>query len=246
MIKTETAVILAAGLGSRLKDKTTFMPKGFLEIDGLSLIERSVKNLLNAGIKKIIIGTGHQSEYYEKLAEKIPQIICCKSPIYATSGSMYTLYNSRNLIDSSFLLLESDLLYDAAGLQVLIDNSEPNIILASGQTHSNDEVFIETDKQGYLVNMSKKPETLQSINAELVGITKISYQAFLAMCQFAEEQFKTNLKIDYEYILVGISKTNPIFVNKIEDYVWCEIDDENHLQRAMNLIYPKIQKSTIK
>ena len=41
-----TAVILAAGLGSRLKDRTKLKPKGFLEVEGISLIQRSVDNLL--------------------------------------------------------------------------------------------------------------------------------------------------------------------------------------------------------
>ena len=42
----DTAVILAAGLGSRLKERTKEMPKAFLEIDGFTLIERSINNLL--------------------------------------------------------------------------------------------------------------------------------------------------------------------------------------------------------
>ena len=64
------AVILAGGLGSRLKGRTEAMPKGFIEIDGHKIVEWSVQKLIAAGIEEIIIGTGHCAEWYEELAEK--------------------------------------------------------------------------------------------------------------------------------------------------------------------------------
>lgn len=57
----DTAVIVAAGLGMRLKDRTKYKPKGFLVIGEKTLIERSVENLLEFGIKNIIIGTVRKS-----------------------------------------------------------------------------------------------------------------------------------------------------------------------------------------
>ena len=60
------AVIVAGGLGSRFGNRTKEMPKGFIEIEGIAMVERSVQKLIAAGIEEIIIGTGHCSEYYEK------------------------------------------------------------------------------------------------------------------------------------------------------------------------------------
>ena len=65
------AVIVAGGLGSRFGDRTKEMPKGFIEIEGVAMVERSVQKLIAAGIEEIIIGTGHCSEYYDELAKKI-------------------------------------------------------------------------------------------------------------------------------------------------------------------------------
>ena len=64
------AVIVAGGLGSRFGDRTKEMPKGFIEIEGVPMVERSVQKLIAAGIEEIIIGTGHCSEYYDELAKK--------------------------------------------------------------------------------------------------------------------------------------------------------------------------------
>ena len=170
----KTAVILAAGLGSRLNNITKSKPKGFLNIEGTSLIKRSIDNLLSVGIQKIYIGTGYLSEAYDEFAQEYPQIETIKSKKYETTGSMYTLYNMKNKLEDDFLLLESDLLYERDVLKQLLYDSLKDIILGSGETKSNDEVFIQTDKNSNLINLSKNQNELESLDAELVGISKIS------------------------------------------------------------------------
>jgi 2-aminoethylphosphonate-pyruvate transaminase len=61
------------------------------------------------------------------------------------------------------------------------------------------------------------------------------------MALFSEIHFKQgNKMLNYEDALVGAAAKHPIHIMVIQDLVWCEIDDENHLQRALTLIYPKI------
>lgn len=235
-----TAIILAAGLGSRLGAKTEHAPKGFLEIDGQSLIVRSINNLIDSGIERIIIGTGYMSETYEELALEYPQVECVRNDIFATSGSMYTLYCLKNVIEEDFLILESDLLYDKCGLSILLEAPQENVILSSGKTNSNDEVYIEVDHNLNLLNMSKDSDKLGYIYSELVGITKISYDFYKKMCNEFEKI--NNVRLEYETGLVAASSESPIKVLKVQDYIWCEIDDANHLDRAINNIYPKIKK----
>ena len=240
----KTAVILAAGFGSRLKERTKSQPKGFLQIEGQTLIERSINNLFLAGIKKVYIGTGYLSEVYEEFSEKFDSIETLKNEKFASTGSMYTLYNLKEKIKEDFLLLESDLLYEVDALKELLEDKKEDIILASGKTNSNDEVYIQVDYKNYLEAMSKDKSKLNSIYAELVGITKISYNRFQDMCKIFENILDE--KIDYEYILVYSSKENPYFVKKVTDLVWCEIDDEDHLNRALIKIYPKIKAKSMK
>jgi 2-aminoethylphosphonate-pyruvate transaminase len=239
MQKIETAVFLAAGLGSRLKGLGEAKPKGFLEINGKSLIEQSVNKLLKAGIKKFYFGTGHLNHVYNDLASNF-NATCIKNEIYADTGSMYTLFNMRNDIKDDFLLLEADLLYDQSGLDTLIADEHNDAILASGKTNSGDEVYIETDNLSNLVNMSKDPKVLNRIDCELVGISKVSNNTYRRMCNIAERMFLHNPKLDYEYVFVAFSKSSPIFVKKISDYIWCEIDDEKQYKRAVDSIFPRI------
>jgi 2-aminoethylphosphonate-pyruvate transaminase len=242
MPKIDTAVFLAAGLGSRLKGLAENKPKGFLEIDGVALIERSVQNLLHAGIRNFIIGTGFLSDIYEDFASKY-NAVCVRNDSFANTGSMFTLYNMLNHINNDFLLLEADLLYHSSGLEILIEDEHNDSILASGRTFSGDEVYVETDRESYLVNMSKSQSSLASVDAELVGITKISIPTFKKMCEVSAMLFPGNPKLDYEYALVAVSKNEKIYVKKVENYVWCEIDDETHYQRALSKIYPLLKQS---
>ncbi|UJF33218.1 phosphocholine cytidylyltransferase family protein [Paenibacillus hexagrammi] len=210
----KTAVILAAGLGSRLNERTKVTPKGFLELGGLPLVERSILNLLEAGIDKIWIGIGYLSEFYEGLAKRYEEVSCVHNAEYAASGSMYTLSKFRNCIHDDFLLLESDLLYDPAGIKELLYDRRKNVILASGETLSQDEVYIETDDHGNLVSMSKDPASLDRVDAELVGICKVSLGHFQAMCELSEEIFKTNLRFDYEQAMAAIAAKHKFAVKK--------------------------------
>ncbi len=242
MTKVTSAVILAAGLGSRLPSFSKNLPKGFLPIDGVPIIERSIRNLINAGIEKIIIGTGYKSEAYENLMTNFPEIVCKRNMQYSSTGSMFTLYNLRNLVSEDFLLLESDLLYDKAGLESILNHPNKNIILVSGRTGAGDEVFIEVDDDRNLVSMSKNEVELGPVYGELTGISKISQSTFRTMNQYAEQNFDKSPGLDYEYALVGISNIETIYGHKIEDYAWCEIDDQHHLNRAQKVVWPRINQ----
>ncbi len=237
------AVIMAGGLGSRLKGRTVEMPKGFIEIDNQAMVEMSVKKLIKAGIEEIIIGTGHCNQFYDELAKKYSLIKTVKNEIYADTGSMGTLEVCAPFVKGDFLLLESDLIYDEIGLFVLINETRKNCILASGETKSCDEVYLEVDTSGNLVNLSKNAKNLNSIEAELVGITRLTKEKLNQMCVYAEEHHKDLPKMEYEHAMIATLKETPIGVRKIEYYNWREIDDEAHLAMAVNNVYPKIKEA---
>lgn len=241
------AVIMAGGLGSRLKGRTQEMPKGFLDIDGQAIVERSVGKLFAAGVEEIIIGTGHCSSWYEDLAAKWHCIQLAKNEDYANTGSMGTLACCAPLVKGDFLLLESDLIYDDIGLFVLINEAHRNVLLASGKTNSGDEVYLESDEDGYLRAHSKRAADLASIAGELVGISRLTKAALDAMVAYCEEQKNREPKMEYETALSAYSNSKAgtserVYVRKIEDYAWKEIDDETHLQSAVQEVYPRIQE----
>ena len=112
-----TAVILAAGMGTRLKDLHPDLPKGLLRIGDKTLIERSLDLLLLRGFEKIILVTGFAAEAYERMiAPRYPAVRIVHNPGFAGNGSMHSLYLARHQIDDTVLVLESDLLYEPCAL----------------------------------------------------------------------------------------------------------------------------------
>ena len=183
------AVILAAGMGTRLGADFRSQPKGFLRLGQRPIIEESVEKLRRAGIDRIIIATGHCREYYEDFARNSGGLIqTVHNPRYSESGSLYSLYLLREQIDGDFLLLESDLIYEQRALTSAIEFPRDNCVLLSGFTGSGDEVFVEL-AAGRLVDMSKDRNELGEISGELVGITKISTALFEQMLATAEDLF---------------------------------------------------------
>jgi 2-aminoethylphosphonate-pyruvate transaminase len=234
------AVIVAAGMGTRLKEKTVSMPKGFLELGGIAIVEWSVQKLLACGIEKIIIGTGHCAEAYNELAKKYHAIQTVFSADYETTGSMATLNVCAPYVTEDFLLLESDLIYDSIGLSVLCNDIHENVILASGATNSGDEVYLEAVNGPFLKALSKNKSELASTYGELVGITKISPALLAAMCAYNGKKRAEFPKLDYERAIMACTDKHSVFIRKVEYYAWREIDDDSHLEMAQREILPRI------
>lgn len=238
------AVIVAGGLGSRFGDRTKLMPKGFIEIEGVPMVERSVQKLIASGIEEIIIGTGHCSEYYDELAKKYHVIKTVRNDNYNNTSSMGTLAVCVPFIKGDFILLESDLVYDAVGLKVLHNEERNNVLLASGKSNSHDEVYLDADENMRLTNVSKDKSIITDPKGELVGITKISKSCLDKMMAYYNSD-PSLIKLDYEHALkyVSTQTEEPVYVHTVNYYAWTEIDDESMLDRALNEIYPRIKEN---
>lgn len=239
MIKT--AVIMAAGMGSRFGQYTESIPKGFIECGGISMIERSVKVLISCGIERIIIGTGYLKEKYEALAKFFPQIECVFSSRYAETNSMYTLYNCRQMIgDADFLLLESDLIFEKKAITSLLECRVSDVMLVTPVTKFQDQYYVEANDQNILVNCSVNKDTVQAMG-ELVGIHKISNKFYQLMCKDYEEVVNDKPKLGYEYELLSMSQhISPVYVLCVPGLFWYEIDDVKDLKYAERHVLSKI------
>lgn len=133
---------------------------------------------------------------------------------------MGTLECCASLITGSFLLLESDLIYDSIGLFTLINDERKNLILASSATRSGDEVYLQADADMHLTGLSKQKQDLHDILGELVGITKLTKEVLNKMCVYATAHHNDLPKMEYEHALLKIAETDTVAVKKIEYYVW--------------------------
>jgi choline kinase len=232
----DTAVILAAGLGTRLGDLGKVAPKGFLQFGDRPIVEESVERLMTAGIGRVVIVTGFMKERYDDLAKRYKGVIrTIYNELYAESGTMYSLSMAYQAVESRFIWLESDIIYEQRALDVILQSPYDDTILVSGFTGAGDEVFVETCKDK-LTAMSKNREELGSdIAGELVGIGVMSLSFYSTLVEHAESLFQDSLTGHYEPALVDVAQTKTVHCEVVPDLLWAEIDDENHLKRAKRL-----------
>lgn len=240
MIKT--AVIMAAGLGTRFGQYTERIPKGFIECGGVSMIERSVRTLTDCGITRIIIGTGYLKEKFEELALRYPQIECVYSPRYAETNSMYTLWNCREAIgNDSFLLLESDLVFERGAITALLECEEQNIMLITPVTKFQDQYYVEYDANHQLTMCSTDKCQLKA-NGELVGIHKLSNAFFREMCADYAAKVNEKPKLGYEFEILSMAQGgSAVYVLNEERLYWYEIDDPEDLAYAEKNVLPHLK-----
>ena len=231
MIKT--AVIMAAGLGTRFGKYTELIPKGFVEYKNKAMVLRSIDTLIACGIERIIIGTGWQKEAYEALMNKYPQIECVYSPKYAETNSMYTLYNCKEAIgNDDFLLLESDIIFENKAITSLMESTFKNAMLITPVFKFQDQYYVQMNEKCELINCSTDKNKIEA-SGELVGIHKISNSFYHTMIEEYEKILDEKTKLGYEFQLLDISqRITPMHVLKLEDLQWYEIDDEQDLNFA--------------
>jgi choline kinase len=110
-----TALLLAAGTGSRLFPLTQKSPKCLTLVNEISILERLIKSLNQHGFKRLVVVTGHLEDCIRNFLEtragniKIEYVF---SPLYKTTNNIYSLWMAREIINEPFVLIESDLVFD--------------------------------------------------------------------------------------------------------------------------------------
>lgn len=240
-----TAVIMAAGKGTRFGRYTELVPKGFVEVNGIPMVVQSIETLISCGIERIIIGTGYHREAYEALCQEYAQVECCHSPRFAETNCLYTLWNCRELIgDEDFLMLDSDLIYEPQAITALLASKYPSAILTTPVTKFQDSYFVEEDKRHRFTKWSKNYDELHACG-ELIGIHKLSNKFFKAVCREFEADLAKNEKSSYEPFFQKVSNTIcPIYILKLDNLEWYEIDDEADLKFAEEHIHIEHKRHT--
>lgn len=237
------ALILAAGMGTRIREVHE-PPKGFICLGKYPIVQESIHQLRSLGVDDIFIVTGYCAHDYDALAQREKNIRTILNASFDCFGSLFSLYCAKSVVTQDFLLLESDIIYETRAIKSLLQDTHANAILVSNETHSGDEVYVESQSH-QLIRMSKQKNQLspQHIEGEFVGISKITLTDYCDLIKQLEQDHALLQFGHYdEQGLVAIAQKSEIFCLKIPDLLWSEIDNDTHLKRAKKL-YPLIQES---
>jgi choline kinase len=121
--RISTALLLAAGTGTRLRPLTRNAPKCLTEVGGRPILGRLIHNLRAKGINRLVVVLGYQGDQIREFLRhkagdmRIDYVV---NPEYRTTNNLYSLWLARQQIQEPFLLVESDLVFDVSMLDDLL------------------------------------------------------------------------------------------------------------------------------
>jgi len=239
-----TAIILAAGLGARLRDLFPDLPKPLLPIGGRPLLAHSIEALRSRGVQRILLVVGYRAELLRAFAAGQPDLEPVENVEYATTGSMASLAVALRRLDEDVLLVEGDLAYEPRALDVVLGHDAPDVLLASGPTGAGDEIWLECE-DGRLCAGSKDRAALRWIDGEMVGISRISRPLARAMLElYGELRASGRPGAAYEVdTLMRCARRHPVAVPIVPDLLWGEIDFDAQHRRIVDQVWPAIARN---
>ena len=127
------AIILAAGMGKRLKALTAHNTKCMIEVNGITLIERTLSQLDTLGLNRIIIVAGYEGDKLKTFVgdlNVLTPIEYVDNPDYDKTNNIYSLSLAKDyLLEDDTLLLESDIIFEDGVLESLLEDSRPTLAL---------------------------------------------------------------------------------------------------------------------
>jgi len=219
------AIILAAGIGSRLIPLTSNVPKCLLKINSITILEHQVRNLKECGIKEITLVSGYRSDkIFRFCQENSIDINLVYNKNYADTSNLYSLWFARSHIKGGFVCLNSDVVFDVEILKNLI-NSEGEICLAIDKKECIEEDMKVTVENGFVTKIGKRIPR-EKVYGEFIGISKFTEKGSEKLFQIL-----SNVSMDSKrsgYVALGIQQliNQGYKVNefKIRRRFWADID----------------------
>lgn len=237
------AIILAAGMGKRLGELTRENTKCMVQVNGVCLIDRLLRQLSELDLDRIILVIGYKGE---KLREHVGDmyrntpIEYIYNPVYDKTNNIYSLYLAKEeLQKQDTLLIESDLIFEDSLFRKIIDNPYPNLALIAKYEPWMDGTMVCLNGEGDIVDfISKKAFRYNQIDTyyKTVNIYKFS-KAFLCThyVPFLEAYSKALGNNEYyEQVLRVITLLDKCELKglPLDGERWYEIDDVQDLDIA--------------
>lgn len=243
------AVILAAGMGKRLKELTQNNTKCMVKVNGVTLIERMLRQIERQHLSRIVIVTGYEGkkliDYISTLEINTP-IVYVNNPIYDKTNNIYSLALAKDwLCKEDTLLFESDLIFDDAVIETLLDDSRDTLALVDKYEAWMDGTCVKLDENdGIEEFVPGKRFKFEEMNNyyKTVNIYKFSKNFSQTLYVPFLEAYQTALGENeyYEQVLriITMLDTPVIQAKRLNGQIWYEIDDIQDLDIAESMFMP--------
>ena len=236
-----TALLLAAGMGSRLFPFTQNAPKCLTIVNGISILERLISNLNQHGFKRLVVVTGHlENHIREFLGTQVGDIKVdyIFSPLYKTTNNIYSLWMAREIIDEPFLLLESDLVFDESLLDAML--YPDRIAVAKMQSWMNGTSVTINKYQKVKAFLADNADSFGEFKYKTVNIYSISRNSWYEIVKRLDKRVSDGKVNDYyETVFAEMIADGSLSFEKVsfDGKPWYEIDTVEDLEEAEKLFF---------
>lgn len=231
------AVILAAGVGSRLKTLTGGKSKALVDIGGRPLILHQLEALADHGVGPVVVIVGHQADEVQAVIGDRAETIL--NDRFTETNSLYSLWLAREWIQGPFVLLNCDLFFDPQILDQVLE--EPGNVLAYDSTSSRGREQTKVAiRQRRVVDLGKDLPS-SSARGESLGLLKFDEDGARAMFKTADQLVRDGQNNAWVIEATrSVCSEVALYGTNVAGKAWTEIDFPYDLDVARREVWPAI------
>lgn len=237
------AIILAAGMATRLRPLTLNTPKCLLDVAGRSLLQRSMDALIANGVREFVIVTGYLHEKIEAfVAQQYGDSISVKfihNALFDSTNNIYSLWLARPEADGQeILLLDSDLLYDKQIITEVLACKNDNVLTLIRHDLGEEEMKVVLGTEGTIKEISKTCDPAAAAG-ESLGIEKMG-NAYTNALYKELEVMMNDEHLENKFYELAFERLIPqghtYHVIDMTNYFSCELDTVEDFENAKEKI----------
>ncbi len=242
----ETAIILAAGRGSRLKELSLEQPKPMTEVNNIAIIDNLVRQLIDNKIKRIVVVIGY---FAEKLKSHIlagfknrAEFVFVENEIFDKTNNIYSLYLANKFMSGGFYLFEADVFCEDRIVEQFLKSSQEDVMLIDKFTNEMNGTVVRLAGNSYVDNMYLNKDQQEGFDFsdtyKTINFYKISKN-------FTNSFFANKLEAHingedvnsyYEQIIKeAVDNGYQFYGQKTLSNIWWEIDTHEELEKAESI-----------
>jgi len=232
------AVILAAGVASRLRPLTNHTPKCLLEIGPKKILELAIENLVANKIFEIVIVTGYfENQIRDFVNLRFPElnITYYYNELYESTNNIYSLWLARHSFhEDDMLLMDSDIVFDKQIIAKLCSSGFKSCLALKRHDVLDEEIKVRTDHNGRVLEISKEVNQSEAAG-ESVGIELFKNDFLRELFNVIDRKVNIEKNVNQFYEAAFqelINNNHSIYIVDITEYFCTEIDTVEDLKFA--------------